>query len=79
MFFHGERSGSGSTSQEVELRAATSLCTFWKHQGAKENEAREVLARAYEGITEGADTSDVQAAKSLLSELSSLSRSDWSG
>jgi len=53
----------------LELRAVTSLSRLWQRQG-KVKEARQMLAEIYAWFTEGFDTSDLQAAKSLLEELS---------
>jgi predicted ATPase len=58
-------------SQEAkswELRAATSLARLWRDQG-KPAEARELLAPVYGSFTEGFDTADLIAAKSLLEQL----------
>jgi len=52
-----------------ELRAATDLAHLWKTQG-KKDEAHELLAPVYDWFTEGFDTPDFMAAKSLLKELS---------
>jgi predicted ATPase len=51
-----------------ELRAATSLARLWQQQG-KRNEARAVLTPVYQWFTEGFDTADLQAAKTLLDAL----------
>ena len=52
-----------------ELRCVTSLARLWRNQ-ARSNEARELLAPVYDRFTEGFDTADLKAAKSLLEELS---------
>jgi predicted ATPase len=52
-----------------ELRCATSLARLWRNQ-ARSNEARELLAPIYNRFTEGFDTADLKAAKSLLDDLS---------
>ncbi len=48
-----------------ELRAATSLARLWQQQD-RAAEAREFLAPVYDRFTEGFDTADVKAAKTLL-------------
>ncbi|HZR79595.1 MAG TPA: AAA family ATPase [Candidatus Binatia bacterium] len=51
-----------------ELRAATSLARLW--QGAKKSkEARDLLSKIYGWFTEGFETSDLRAARSLLDAL----------
>lgn len=51
-----------------ELRTATDLAALWsKNRQAKK--ARELLQPVFEQFTEGADTADVKAAKSLLANL----------
>jgi predicted ATPase/class 3 adenylate cyclase len=56
-------------ARSLELRAATSLARLWQQQG-KQAEARQVLADIYGWFTEGLDTRDLQAAHTLLAELS---------
>jgi len=51
-----------------ELRAATSLGRLRQRQG-RVQEARKALADVYGWLTEGLDTPDLQAARSLLAEL----------
>jgi len=51
-----------------ELRAAISLARLWRGQG-KRAAARNLLAPVYGWFTEGLDTADAQAAKTLLDEL----------
>jgi len=51
-----------------ELRATISLCRLWQSQG-RVDEAWEFLAAVYHWFTEGFDTSDLRAARSLLVEL----------
>jgi predicted ATPase len=51
-----------------ELRAATSLARLWRDQ-ARSHEAREILAPVYDRFTEGFETADLRAAKSLLKEI----------
>jgi hypothetical protein len=53
----------------LELRAAMSLSGLWQTQGKRE-EARQLLAEIYRWFTEGFDTADLKAAKTLLDELS---------
>ncbi len=52
----------------LELRAATSLGRLYERQGRR-NEARAVLAKAYDTMTEGFTTADVKEAEALLEEL----------
>jgi predicted ATPase len=52
----------------LELRATTSLARLWQQQG-KQKEARQRLARIYHWFTEGLETKDLQAAKTVLAEL----------
>jgi predicted ATPase len=52
-----------------ELRAATSLTRLWQAH-ARSEEARELLVPIYERFVEGFDTSDLEAAKSLIDDLS---------
>ncbi len=51
------------------LRAATSLARLYERQG-RSDEAREVVAPAYEKMTEGFTTADVREAEALLREYS---------
>jgi predicted ATPase len=55
-------------AKALELRAALSLSRLWHH--GKRGEARQLLAEVYDWFTEGFDTPDLQAAKTLLDELS---------
>ena len=55
-------------AKSLELRAATSLATWWAQQG-KRREARDLLAPVYEWFTEGFDTADLKGAKALLDDL----------
>ncbi len=57
-------------AKSLELSAATSLARLWRDQG-KRTEARDLLADIYNWFTEGFDTGDLKAAKSLLDDLSS--------
>jgi predicted ATPase len=51
-----------------ELRTATSLAELWRNQD-RHSAARETLAPIYAGFTEGFDTSDLVAARTLLGEI----------
>jgi predicted ATPase len=55
-------------SRGYELRAATSHARLWQDQ-ARRAEARDLLAPVYGWFTEGFDTADLRAARSLLAEL----------
>jgi len=55
--------------KSLELRAVMSLSQMWRQQG-KTTEAKQLLAEIYGWFTEGFDTADLQAAKTLLAELS---------
>jgi class 3 adenylate cyclase/tetratricopeptide (TPR) repeat protein len=54
--------------KSLELRAAMSLARLWQQQGRREQGYR-LLDPVYRWFTEGFDTADLLAAKSLLSEL----------
>jgi predicted ATPase len=56
-------------AKSLELRATVSLSRLWRLQG-KNEAARQMLAEIYGWFTEGFDTPDLQAAKTLLEELS---------
>jgi predicted ATPase len=58
-------------AKSLELRATMSLARLWQQQG-KQNEARALLSEIYGWFTEGFETKDLQEAKALLEELSSL-------
>jgi class 3 adenylate cyclase/tetratricopeptide (TPR) repeat protein len=58
-------------SKAWELRATTSLARLCKQQGRRD-EARQMLSDTYGWFTEGFDTPDLKAAKSLLDELDAL-------
>jgi predicted ATPase len=49
----------------LELRAATTLGRLWQQQG-RLVEARQLVTEVYNWFTEGFDTPDVQAARTLL-------------
>jgi class 3 adenylate cyclase/predicted ATPase len=53
-----------------ELRAATSLARLWAEQGERQK-AEDLLAPVYGRFTEGFDTQDLGAARTLLNELGS--------
>ena len=55
-------------ARSLELRAVTSLSRPWQAQGKKQ-QARQALAQVYDWFTEGHDTMDLRAAKTLLEEL----------
>jgi predicted ATPase/class 3 adenylate cyclase len=55
-------------AKSLELRAAMSLARLWRRQG-KVTDARQLLAGIYGWFTEGFDTTDLQAAATLLTEL----------
>ncbi|MBC7683457.1 MAG: AAA family ATPase [Ferruginibacter sp.] len=52
------------------LRSATSLARLWSTQG-RNADARRILKIEYDGVTEGFNTRDVQAASALLQHLQS--------
>ena len=58
-------------AKSLELRAVMSLSRLWQKQG-KKAEARKLLSEVYNWFTEGFDTKDLQEAKVLLEELSSM-------
>jgi DNA-binding winged helix-turn-helix (wHTH) protein/predicted ATPase len=55
-------------ARSLELRVATDLARLWQQRGDVTH-ARDLLSRAYGWFSEGHDTSDLQAAGSLLAEL----------
>ena len=55
-------------ARTFELRAVMSWCRLWQRQG-KSAEARRMLAEMYGWFSEGFDTVDLRAAKTLLEEL----------
>ena len=59
----------GQSAKSLELRAAMSMSRLWQRQG-KKSEAQGLLAGIYGWFTEGFDTADLKAAKTLLEELS---------
>lgn len=56
-------------ARSFELRAATSLARLWGENGKRE-EAHHLLAPVYGWFSEGFETVDLKAARTLLSELS---------
>jgi class 3 adenylate cyclase/tetratricopeptide (TPR) repeat protein len=56
------------SEKSLELRAAMSLARLWHGRG-KSDEARRLLGDVYGWFTEGLDTRDLRAAKTLLDEL----------
>ena len=58
-------------ARSYELRAVTSLSRLWEQQGKKE-QARQMLAEIYGWFSEGFETEDLKAAKSLLDKLSNM-------
>ena len=65
---HALRIARGHGQRAYELRAATSLARLWLRQDDRD-EALELLQPVYDQFTEGFDTRDLRAAKSLLLEL----------
>jgi predicted ATPase len=55
-------------AKSLELRAAMSLSRLWQKQHKRE-QARQLLADIHGWFTEGFDTADLKAAKTLLEEL----------
>jgi predicted ATPase len=55
-------------AKSLELRAAISLARLWQTQGRQEA-AHSLLAEIYGWFTEGFDTADLQAARTLLADL----------
>ena len=68
-FWSAIESARRQGAKSWELRAATSLSRLRQQQG-RVKEAREALADIYGWFSEGFDTSDLRAAKSLVTELS---------
>ena len=59
----------GQSAKSWELRAALSLSRLWQRQGKRE-EAGRLLTEVHGWFTEGFDTADLKAARTLLDELS---------
>lgn len=57
------------SAKSLELRVAMSLCQLWRQQG-NIHEAKHLLSDVYQWFTEGFDTADLQAAKTLLASFS---------
>src|SRR5262245_1688001 len=68
-FWSAIESARRQGAKSWELRAATSLSRLRQQQG-RVKEAREALADIYGWFSEGFDTPDLRAAKSLVTELS---------
>ena len=67
-FLAADEMARGQGSRKWQLRAASSLSNLWKQQ-KKKKEARQVLSSAYGRFTEGFETAELKAAKSLLAQL----------
>jgi class 3 adenylate cyclase/predicted ATPase len=67
-FQNASKVARDQSAKSLELRAAMSMSRLWHRQG-KKTEARQLLAEIYGWFTEGFDTADLQAAKTLLEEL----------
>ncbi len=67
-FLAAQEMARAQGSRKWQLRAASSLSNLWKHQ-KKKKEARQVLSVAYGRFTEGFETAELKAAKSLLAQL----------
>ena len=61
-------------ARSLELRAVTSLSRLWRVE--KPAEAGRMLAETYAWFTEGFDSADLRAARSLLSELAAAQESN---
>jgi predicted ATPase len=55
-------------AKSLELRAASSLARLWADRGRR-RQAHDLLAPIYGWFTEGFETADLKAAKTLLDEL----------
>jgi DNA-binding SARP family transcriptional activator len=55
-------------AKSLELRAAMSLARHWRNHGRSED-AQQILSGVYAWFTEGFETSDLQSAQELLTEL----------
>jgi predicted ATPase len=58
--------------KSFELRTAMSLSRLWQGQRNRRKEAYQVLAEIYNWFTEGFDSTDLQEARALLHEFSSV-------
>jgi predicted ATPase len=59
-------------AKALELRTAISLSRLWQGQGRRKKEAHQLLVEVYDWFSEGFDTTDLQEARVLLNELSSV-------
>jgi predicted ATPase len=67
-FHNALKVARGQSAKTLELRAAMSMSRLRQRQG-KRDEARNLLSEIYGWFTEGFDTADLQAAKTLLEDL----------
>jgi class 3 adenylate cyclase/predicted ATPase len=67
-FMHAFESARGRSQRSLELRAATSQARLWQSQGQIEK-ARAVLEPIYSWFTEGFDSHDLMAARSVLASF----------
>jgi predicted ATPase len=67
-FRQAMRIAQNQQAKSLELRAVMSLSRLWQSQG-KGVYARQVLAEIYEWFSEGFETTDLKAARTLLKEL----------
>jgi predicted ATPase len=67
-FRHALDIARAQQTKSWELRVAISLSHLWQQQG-KDDAARHLLSHTYGWFTEGFDTADLQAAKTLLQVL----------
>jgi DNA-binding SARP family transcriptional activator len=67
-FLRAKEIAEAQEAKSLELRTATSLARHWRTLGRTE-EARWLLSEVYGWFTEGFETSDLQAAHALLTEL----------
>ena len=56
-----------------ELRSAMKLAELW-HQGGRTEEASDLLSAVYNQFTEGLETSDLKAARTLMDQLRGQSK-----
>jgi DNA-binding winged helix-turn-helix (wHTH) protein/tetratricopeptide (TPR) repeat protein len=66
-FLAAQEMARAQGSRKWHLRAASSLSNLWKHQ-KKKKEARQVLNVAFGRFTEGFETTELKAAKTLLDQ-----------
>jgi predicted ATPase len=67
-FRHALDTAARQQARSLQLRAAVSLGRLWGRQG-RIDDARQVVRTTYDLFTEGFETSDLQAASRLLTEL----------